>query len=71
MMGWSLGGQASSKLVMTLIVFRIRNKPRMELVEELFLSEADRAAGVIWQGMVRLGDKWQGKPIRVVKVEVD
>lgn len=31
----------------------------------------DRAAGVTWQGRVKLGDKWQGEPIRVVKVEVD
>ena len=52
-------------------VFRIRNKPRMEIVEELSLTEADRAVGVTWQGMVRLGEKWQGEPIRVVKVEVD
>lgn len=52
-------------------VFRIRNKPRMETVGELPLAEADRAAGVSWQGMVKLGDKWQGEPIRVVKVEVD
>ena len=52
-------------------VFRIRNQPRMEIVEELPLTAADRAAGVTWQGMVRLGDKWQGEPIRVVKVEVD
>lgn len=52
-------------------VIRIRNKPRMEIIEELALSEADRAAGVTWQGMVKLGDNWQGEPIRVVKVEVD
>jgi hypothetical protein len=52
-------------------VFRIRNKPRMEVIEERSLTEADRAAGVTWQGTVRLGDKWQGEPIRVVKVEVD
>ena len=41
-------------------VFRIRNKPRMEIVEELPLTAADRAAGVAWQGMVNLGNKWQG-----------
>ena len=43
----------------------------MEIVEELPLTEADRSAGVTWQGRVKLGDKWQGKPIRLVKVEVD
>ena len=53
------------------VVFRIRNRPRMETVEELPLADADRAAGVTWQGMVKLGDKWGGEPIRVVKVEVD
>lgn len=52
-------------------VIRIRNNPRMEIVEELSLTDADRAAGVTWQGMVKLGDKWQGEPIRVVKVQVD
>ena len=52
-------------------VFRIRNQPRMEIVAELPLTNADRAAGVTWQGMVRLGDKWQGEPIRVVRVEVE
>ena len=53
------------------MVFRIRNNPRMEIVEELALSEADRAAGVTWQGMVRLGEAWRGEPIRVVKLEVE
>jgi IS4 transposase len=43
----------------------------LEIVEELALSEADRAAGVTWQGLVKLGDHWQGEPIRVVRVEVD
>jgi hypothetical protein len=52
-------------------VIRIRNNPRMEILEELPLTDADRAAGVTWQGRVRLGDKWQGGPIRVVKVEAD
>jgi hypothetical protein len=52
-------------------VIRIRNNPRMEVVEEPDLTEADRAAGVAWQGMVKLGDHWQGEPIRVVRVEVD
>ena len=52
-------------------VFRIRNNPRMEIVEELPLTEEDRTAGITRQGLVNLGDKWHGKPIRVVKVEVD
>jgi len=52
-------------------VIRIRNKPRMEIIEELPLTDEDRAAGVTWQGMVKLGDKWQGDPVRVVKVAVD
>ena len=43
----------------------------MEVTEQLPLTEADRALGVTWQGMVKLGDKWQGDSIRVVKVEVD
>jgi hypothetical protein len=52
-------------------VIRIRNNPRMEIVEEMPLTDADLTAGVTWQGLARLGDKWQGEPIRVVKVEVD
>jgi hypothetical protein len=52
-------------------VFRIRNKPRMEMVQEIPRTEADRAVGVTWQGRVLLGEKWQGEPIRLVKVEVD
>ncbi|NJM38074.1 MAG: transposase [Akkermansiaceae bacterium] len=52
-------------------VIRIRNNPRMEIVEELALSEADKAAGVTWQAKVKLGNQWQGEPIGVVRVEVD
>jgi hypothetical protein len=36
-------------------VIRIRNKPLMEVVAELPLSEVDPAAGVTWQGLVKLG----------------
>ena len=52
-------------------VMRIRNEPCMEIVEQLGLTDADRAAGVTWQAMVKLGDKWQGEAIRVLRVEVD
>jgi hypothetical protein len=52
-------------------VIRIRNNPRMKIVEELPLTEADQAVGVTWQGMVKLGDKWQGAPIRMVRVKVN
>lgn len=51
------------------VVFRIRNNPRMKILQELPLTEKDRAAGITWQAMVELGDKWQGEPIRVVRVE--
>ena len=37
-------------------VIRIRNKPSIEIIEELPLTDADRAAGITWQGMVKLGD---------------
>ena len=50
-------------------VMRIRNDARARVVEELPLDLADRKAGVTWQGMVKLGGKWEGDPIRVVRVE--
>ena len=52
-------------------VMRIRNDAKATVVEELPLSHADREAGVTWQGMVKLGDKWEGGPIRVVRIGVD
>lgn len=55
----------------TSFVLRVRNKPRMEVVEEMPLSAADRAEGVSWQGRVKLGEQWQGESIRLVKVQVE
>ena len=52
-------------------VMRIRNQPRMKVVQELEVSQADRSAGVSWQAKIELGDKWQGEPIRVVKIQVE
>jgi hypothetical protein len=52
-------------------VIRIRNQPRLTIIEELPLTDQDRAAGVSWQALVELGNQWQGPPIRVVQVEVD
>jgi hypothetical protein len=53
------------------LVLRIRNNARIEVIEELELGEADRAAGVVWQGLVKLGTDWRGEAIRLVKIEVD
>jgi hypothetical protein len=52
-------------------VFRICNDAKIEVEKELALSDADRAAGVIWDGWVKLGVHWQGQPVRLVKVQVD
>jgi hypothetical protein len=49
-------------------VFRIRNEPKIHVIESLELNETDRQAGVVWQAMVELGDDWQGPPIRLVRV---
>ena len=61
-------------------VIRIRNNPRVTLdkdlteskkEKELAITDEDKAAGVYWQGMVALGDKWKGEPIRLVCIMVD
>jgi hypothetical protein len=52
-------------------VFRICNDAKIAVEKELAVSEADRAAGVIWDGWVKLGVHWQGPPVRLVKVQVD
>jgi hypothetical protein len=55
----------------TSFVSRIRNAPVIEVSEELPITDADRTAGVSWQGMVSLGTKWEAAPIRLVRVEAD
>ncbi len=50
-------------------VFRICNDAKIEVEKELALSAADRAAGVIWDGWVKLGVHWQGAPVRLVQVQ--
>jgi len=50
-------------------IFRIRNDADLTVVEEFPLTEADREAGVVFDGLVTLGTNWCGKPMRLVKVE--
>ena len=38
-------------------VIRIRNKPRFAVGKELPLGDADRATGVMWQGMVKVWEE--------------
>lgn len=52
-------------------VMRIRNDAKAKDIKEIPLSKADRKAGVTWQGLVKLGDKWEGESIRVVRVEFE
>jgi len=50
-------------------IFRIRNDADVTVVEEFSLTDDDREAGVVFDGLVTLGKDWHGKPIRLVKVE--
>lgn len=50
-------------------IFRIRNDANVTIVEEFALTDEDREAGVVFDGLVRLGNDWHGKPIRLVKLE--
>ena len=50
-------------------IFRIRNDAVVTIVEEFSLTDDDREAGVVFDGLVTLGKDWHGKPIRLVKVE--
>jgi hypothetical protein len=50
-------------------VLRLRQEARFEVIEEFALSEADRAASVTFDGIVRLGAKKKRPPIRLVRVQ--
>ncbi len=50
-------------------VLRLRQEARFEVEEEFELSSEDRAAGVTFDGMVRLGANPQHAPVRLVRVQ--
>jgi hypothetical protein len=52
-------------------VLRLRQEAVITVEEELLLSEADRAAGVVRQAWARLGARAQSCRVRVVWVEAD
>jgi Transposase DDE domain len=52
-------------------VLRLRQEACWEVVEEFALREEDRAAGVVFDGMVRLGARAKSAPVRLVRVQID
>jgi DDE family transposase len=50
-------------------VLRLRQEASFEVLEEFALSAQDRAAGIIFDGMVRLGRDQARAPIRLVRVQ--
>lgn len=52
-------------------VLRLRQEAVFEVVEEFALSAADRAAGVSFDGLVRLGRGPAGVPVRLVRVPTE
>jgi hypothetical protein len=53
-------------------VIRIRNNPKTGSDPEVLpLKEADHQAGVISDQRIKLGDHWEGEPVRVVSVKVE
>ncbi len=50
-------------------VLRLRQEARFEPIEEWALSEADRAASVTFDGLVRLGARVKSEPVRLVRVQ--
>jgi hypothetical protein len=47
---------------------RLRSDAQWCVQEELPLSQADRQAGVLWQGWVRLGKEGRGPRVRIVQI---
>lgn len=52
-------------------VLRLRQEASFEVVHEFALTEADRAASVTFDGMVRLGYRSKAQPVRLVRVQTD
>jgi hypothetical protein len=52
-------------------VLRLRQEALFTVVEEFPLSEADRAASVTFDGLVRLGRRTERAPVRLVRVQTE
>jgi hypothetical protein len=52
-------------------VLRLRQEACFEVLEEFALSQADRAAGVTFDGLVRLGTRPEHPPVRLVRVQTE
>jgi hypothetical protein len=52
-------------------VLRLRQEACFEVVEEFALGAEDRAAGVSFDGLVRLGARPRHAPVRLVRVQTD
>jgi hypothetical protein len=52
-------------------VLRLRQEAVFKVIEEFDLSAQDRAAGVTFDGLVCLGYRGKGAPIRLVRVQTD
>jgi hypothetical protein len=51
-------------------VIRIKNNAKMTELESFELTEIDRKAGVVWDGIVQLGDQWdETQSVRLVIVK--
>lgn len=52
-------------------VLRLRAEACWEVAQEFALSAEDRAAGVVFDGLVRLGARQKSAPLRLVRVQAD